>query len=84
MHAIAQRPAQMRMCSYDDNKEKNLRHPFWVEIPRFQHKKKYNNNIILYNVFDAKKKNNRKRGKKELYAHYSSSCSTGYVSLTVP
>jgi len=39
-HVIAQRPAQMRMCSHDDNKEKNLRHPFWVEIPRFQHKKK--------------------------------------------
>lgn len=31
-----------------------------------------NNNIVLYNIFDAaKKKINRKRGKKELYAHYT-------------
>lgn len=68
-HAIAQRPAQMRMCSHDDNKEKNLRHPFWVEIPRFQHKKKkYNNNIILYiiSLTRQKKKFNRKKGKKRV------------------
>lgn len=73
MHEIAQRPAQMRMCSHDDNKEKNLFHPFWVEISRFQHKKKIII-IILYCIISLtrqKKKLIGKEEKKELYTHYT-------------